>query len=300
MAATFITVSPASVTMEAYAAPLEISELDRLVNHMPVGVVVEGENGQIVWVNRTFLSFFSTPLEQLHAKKIADLPLIRIPGVGGNPDFCQIECPRKGGPEWLLCSWQRIAHENGRALIARFYIDATEHRRVQRFRGRQLSLPQSGEVIDPVTGTLDRAGIAHTLESEVSRSRRYQNPLAVIRLRLEVRSTDLQHANVDQLMAATARVLREQTRWVDRIGRWSEWEFLLVLPESNAPAAASLAKKIERHSTDPIASDGAHDLPSVTVRFGIAEWQRGDDAVNLLERAHAGLEADGKAKASNS
>ncbi len=292
MAAKFVTVSPANLTMEAYAPPLEIGELERLVNDMPVGLLVEDESGRILWVNRTFRNFFSKTFEHLHGTKSADLPLIRVPGVGGNPDFCQIECPRKGGPEWLLCSWQRISYENGRAVIARFYLDATEHRRVQRFRGLQLSLQQSGGVIDQVTGTLDRVGITQTLESEVSRSRRYHNPLAVIRLRLEVCGTDPQHHDVDRFMSATARVLREQTRWVDRIGRWSEREFLLVLPESNASAAGSLAEKITCYVANPSVSHAADDLSSMTVRCGIAEWQRGDNAVNLLERAHAGLEAD--------
>ncbi len=278
--------------MEASAPPLEKSQLDRLVGNMPVGLLVEDEQGRIAWVNTTFSRFLSKTPKQLHGTKVSDLPLTRVPGVGGNPDFCQITSPRKEGPEWLLCSWQRISQVNGRAFVARFYLDATEHRRVQRFRGLQLSLQHSGGVIDQATGTFDRAGITQTLETEVSRSRRYHNPLAVVRLRLEIRAPEFEHHDIDRFMSAAARVLREQTRWVDRIGRWSEREFLLVLPESNAAAAGSLAEKIERYITKRQATDATEDLSALTVRFGLAEWERGDDVLKLLERAGAGLKTE--------
>jgi diguanylate cyclase (GGDEF)-like protein len=300
MAVKGVTAGAASLTMKASISPLEKTQLDRLIGNMPVGLVVEDEEGGILWVNETFITFVSKTVEQLHGTRVADLPLIRVPGAGGNPDFFQIECARKGGPEWLFCTSRRISQANGRGLIARFYLDATEHRRVQRFRGRQLSLQYSSAVIDRATGTPDRGRITEMLESEISRSRRYHNPLALIRLRLELCGAKLQDDGVDRLMSATARVLREQTRWVDRIGRWSEREFLLVLPESNALAAGSVAEKIQRHVAERRVSDVADDLASVTVRFGIAEWQRGDGVLDLLERAGAGLKADANLKAPDS
>lgn len=294
MAVKGVTEDSASLTMEASATPLEKSELERLVANMPVGLLVEDEGGRILWVNKTFVSFVGKTSEQLHGTRVNDLPVIRVPGVGANPDFCQIEGPRTEGPEWLLCSWQRISHTNGKGLIARFYLDATDHRRVQRLRGHQL-LPQHGAsgVTDQVTGALDRAAIMQVLETEVSRSRRYHNPLAVIRLRLEIPVTDVQNDAIARFMSVTARALREQTRWVDRIGRWSEKEFLLVLPESNASAAGSLAEKLQRHVAERQACDPEDDSSQSMVRCGIAEWQRGDDVLKLLERVRAGLEVAG-------
>lgn len=285
--------------MEASVSPLEKSQLDRLVGNMPVGLLVEDEQGRIIWANNTFICFVSQTIEQLHGTKVSDLPLTRVPGAGGNPDYCRLMSPGEGGPEWLLCTWQQISQVNGRALIARFYLDATEHRRVRRFRGLQLSVQHSGGVIDQVTGTFDRAGITQMLEAEVSRSRRYHNPLAVVWLRLEIRTTAFEHHDIDRVMSAAARVLREQTRWVDRIGRWSEQEFLLVLPESDASAAGRLAEKIERYIAHRQTADEAEDLSSLTVCFGFAEWQRGDDVSNLIDRAEAALKAEGKVKASN-
>lgn len=279
--------------MEASAWPLEKGELDRLVNTMPLGLLVEDGNGRILWVNETLSHFVGRTTDQLLGTRVAELPLTRVPGAGGTPDYCQIHGPRASGPEWLLCTWQRLSNGNGKGLIARYYLDATEHRRVQRFRGLQLSLQHTAGVVDQVTGTIDRNGIMQTLESEVSRSRRYQNPLAIIQLQLDICASDVCEHNVDPFMAAVARVLKEQTRWVDRIGRWSEREFLLVLPESNASAAASLAEKIGRSIAERKVSATGDDLSSVRVRFGISAWQRGDDVSSLLERAHAGVGRDG-------
>lgn len=279
--------------MEVYSPPLEIHELDRLINSMPIGLLVEDDKGRVVWANQTFVDFCGQRPESLAGTRVSELPLTRVPGIGGNADLFQIERPRKGSPEWLLCTWQRLSRENGRGLIARYYLDATEHRRVQRLRGFQLALQESSGLIDEVTSTLNRAGITQTLESEVSRSRRYHNPLAVVRLRLDIGGGALESPDIDTLMSTVARVLREKTRWVDRIGRWSEKEFLLVLPETNAAAATSLAEKIERSIVEQQASGPAHELSAITPRFGMAEWQRGDNALNLLDRAQAPLKTNG-------
>lgn len=276
--------------MESCAALLEIGELGRLVDDMPIGLVVEDETGHIVWANRTFVEFFSETCPPFKGRRVHELPLTRVPGVGANPDYCQIKYPRKGGPEWLLCSGQRLSPANGRQLVARFYLDASEHRRVQRLSGLLWPWQQGEGGVDQVTGALDRSAITQTLQSEVSRSRRYHNPLAVVRLRVAVSGTDPQGHDVEHIMAVTARLLREQMRWVDRIGRWSEREFLLVLPESNALAASSLVGKIQRCMVSQGGAGPDSDRLSVTVQHGLAEWQRGDDLLRLLERAEAGLE----------
>lgn len=276
--------------MEHLVPPLEAREVVRLLENMPMGLLLEDKASRVVWTNKALADFLGETSKDLLGRRVDDLPLTRLPGVGGKADFLQIDHPPARGPQWLTCTRQVLSQHSDKTLFVRFYLDATEHRRTQLLRNPHLQLQQGAGFLEPVTGTLARLGITQTLQSEVSRSRRYHNPLAIICMLVAACSdARKQPTDPDRVMAAAARLLKEQTRWVDIIGRWSEWEFLLVLPESSARAARRLVEKIERHLMDSGALSLPKGLPCFTARFGLAQWQQDDDASSLLERARADL-----------
>jgi len=88
----------------------------------------------------------------------------------------------------------------------------------------------------------------------------------------------------EQGMVAFSRMLRDQTRWPDIIGRWDERDFLLILPETPAEATTAFKGKILRQldAFPPISGDRG---VACSAEFGIAAWRRGDDAQELVERA---------------
>lgn len=140
--------------------------------------------------------------------------------------------------------------------------------------------------IDPESGLQDRAAISQVLHSEVARCRRYNNPLSVIMIVLRQASG----AGLDdpQSLCAPAvlgQMLAEQTRWADATGRWSDAQFLLVLPETNLMAAEYLCDKI-RASTAKLEQRGIE----IELRLSAGQWQQGDDARALIARAEAGLQ----------
>ena len=78
-------------------------------------------------------------------------------------------------------------------------------------------------------------------------------------------------------------------RWADLIGRRESDELLLVLPETDAFAAAQLVRKLEEALARGVANgDSSY---RISVLFGVAEWRRGDNVGFLLERARADLTA---------
>jgi len=86
-----------------------------------------------------------------------------------------------------------------------------------------------------------------------------------------------------------ARLLRDQVRWADLIGRRDAEELLLVLPETDAFAAVQLVHKLEDVLSRNVANGEAR--MRLAVQFGVAEWRRGDNVGFLLERARADIAA---------
>ncbi|MGM0412018.1 MAG: GGDEF domain-containing protein, partial [Pseudomonadota bacterium] len=74
-------------------------------------------------------------------------------------------------------------------------------------------------------------------------------------------------------------------RETDLVGRWGGEEFLLVLPETDAPAAAQLAERV-RAKVDGLEHAGAG---RISVSLGVAELAPGETVEALIKRADEAL-----------
>ncbi len=231
---------------------LERDALWALIEQAPVRIALEDAAGRIRWVNRA----------------LAD-------ALAGR------------GRAWEGCAAGELESDAGRVLgrvalaaggdgiaAAVFFAPAAPDDGVRESL-RELLDTRFG--IDPGTGVLDRHAVQRALDSEVSRSRRYGNPLSVVVLELAGATA------AGELPGAVARALKEQLRWADIIGRMGENGFLLVLPETGVEAAERLIGKLREALGPVLAGQGC------TARLAAAGWRRGDDAGFLLERALAAL-----------
>jgi diguanylate cyclase (GGDEF)-like protein len=103
--------------------------------------------------------------------------------------------------------------------------------------------------VDQLTGVLNRQTILAELEKEIGRAARYGHQLSVVMVDIDhfKRLNDSHgHAAGDVMLRQIAEVLRTNLRAVDVVGRYGGEEFLLVLPETDVDAAASLAEKLRR------------------------------------------------------
>jgi diguanylate cyclase (GGDEF)-like protein len=103
--------------------------------------------------------------------------------------------------------------------------------------------------IDHLTGVPNRQAVLATLETEIERASRFGHQLSVVMVDLDhfKRLNDSHgHAAGDFILRRVADTLRENVRSVDVVGRYGGEEFLLVLPETDVDAAASLAEKLRR------------------------------------------------------
>ena len=134
---------------------------------------------------------------------------------------------------------------------------------------------------DEQTGLLNKAGLRQLLEAEVARSRRYNNPLSLIRLDIDGNSG--QDVELVTVMRSIAHLLNDRMRWADMIGNIDDRTILFILPETEEQTAQVLTGKVREWMSAVPVSERTQPV-SVTCRIGAAAWHKGDDSRTLLNR----------------
>ncbi len=127
--------------------------------------------------------------------------------------------------------------------------------------------------IDPLTGVLNRQALIGRIAAELERASRYGRPLSLVLVDLDhfKRVNDTHgHSAGDTVLREFAAVLQANVRAVDVVGRYGGEEFMLVLPETDADAAATMAEKLRRVVAGrQIQIEDGHVL-SITMSAGVA------------------------------
>ncbi len=124
---------------------------------------------------------------------------------------------------------------------------------------------------DLLTMLPNRAAIAATLDSEISRCHRDRRTVGVILLDIDhfkkINDT-YGHFTGDAVLKETAMRLRGNMRQYDQIGRYGGEEFLVVLPNCDLDQAANQAERMRvRLHASPMVVDGI-EIP-VSASFGV-------------------------------
>jgi len=106
---------------------------------------------------------------------------------------------------------------------------------------------QSLSTTDSLTGIANRYLLDKTLEQALQSAKRYERALSLIMVDLDffkqVNDTFGHHAG-DEVLKASADVLRLNCRKSDIVGRWGGEEFLIICPETSEREAIALAEKL--------------------------------------------------------
>ena len=128
--------------------------------------------------------------------------------------------------------------------------------------------------VDPLTGVANRQSILGCVDDELARAARYRRPLSVILLDLDhfKRLNDNHgHAAGDIVLRHVGKLLAENVRETDTAGRYGGEEFLIVLPETDADAAASVAEKLRRIvGNSPVRLPDDRTTVTVTLSAGVS------------------------------
>jgi diguanylate cyclase (GGDEF)-like protein len=268
-------------SMSSPASPLSPAQLLELIQRLPVGISVHDGAGATTWANPTLGRFLGTSPQALLGRGLDALPLTLAGKPADDPRLYRVSGAPGASAEWLRCSRWLLQAEGPETGFVCVYVDGTELERA-RIQVDRLRQALHGQVsTDELTGLLNQRAALNQLEAQVSRSRRYHNPLSVMLVRLQGHGGAERPS--DQTVQEVSRLLRDQTRWPDIIARWEHADFLLILPETGADAAAKLAAKLQDHLGR---SQSAHGRKGsgFSARFGIAEWTSGIDTMELLRR----------------
>ena len=151
--------------------------------------------------------------------------------------------------------------------------------------------------VDDLTRTLNRRGITSSLIEAMAQSQRYGTPLALVSAGIDGAQALVEHLGREAeapVLEAVSAALGEALRLPDRLGRYQDWEFLVVLPQTRTPQALLVAERL-RAAVAAITLTVKGERTAVTMSGGVAEFGRGQDLERFLANAHEALREARKA-----
>lgn len=225
------------------------------------------------------------------------------------------DAPRKASLE-LLVGKQHRAHdcllipipEDGNFLfmaepashaasdeVARLTRDLRATKRALRVKqtGLESVLAQAQEIahIDQLTFLANQRKIVGDLQRKVTQSVNSRKPLTIFMLDIDhfKRINDTYgHLAGDEVLRMLANRLRDSMRQSDVIGRYGGEEFLILLPGTLLESAIPLAERLLK-MVRTIAIEVGEQAVRVNVSIGIAQYMRGENWRDFLERADKAL-----------
>ncbi len=150
---------------------------------------------------------------------------------------------------------------------------------------------QSAATTDPLTGLSNRRAMEDRLAAELSRTHRHSIRTSVVMIdvdRFKLVNDTQGHAVGDRLLVELGRILRQQCRSLDAVGRMGGDEFLVILPMTSADEAMSFVDRVQGAVGRLAAQFPEFGSPSLSM--GIAEAPRhGKGPEQVIGAADAAL-----------
>src|SRR5271169_284404 len=151
----------------------------------------------------------------------------------------------------------------------------------------ELKKLQLNAVTDPLTGLYNRRLFSEAFEKELNRARRYGSPLGLVILdlhRFKEVNDKHGHPRGDEVLRAAAATLKKALRTSDSAFRIGGDEFALLLPQTDAPQAMALSRRVETVFAESLKT--LRITIGVNMDHGVANFpQDGEHADQLIRVA---------------
>jgi diguanylate cyclase (GGDEF)-like protein len=168
------------------------------------------------------------------------------------------------------------------------------HLALKQYRDRLDSLNQElyhRATEDALTGMYNRRMMSDYLDYEINRAVRTGGTLAVLLADIDhFKAVNDTHGHDcgDAVLQQIASVLRGNLRDQDIVARWGGEEFLVLLPDTDAAGALTVAEHLRsRVETRSLSCGGA--ALSITMTFGAAEYSPEKERTQLVKEADLAL-----------
>ena len=254
------------------------SDLIDILKACPVGIALSDNKQTITWVNDSFQTYLGISADEISGMNINELPEILSP-LFTSSSVVHIPKNAAHDDQWYMCNQQALNNHT-----VHYLTDVGLLHLLMQERDLLKEELRESLAIDDVTGMPNKVALFQSLEPQISRSRRYNNLLSIVLMRVnDLDKLDaIQKAN---LLLPISQMLNDQVRWADIVGKLSDSDFLLVLPETNADACKNLSENLgERLDAIEIAEDLPNNF-KISADFSYCEWEKGDDLGLLMQKA---------------
>jgi diguanylate cyclase (GGDEF)-like protein len=176
---------------------------------------------------------------------------------------------------------------NGELISVQGQLRALNEELERKVEERTEALLKRAET-DQLTGLLNRGAITRRFRELLALAQRGGRPLAVVLTdgdNFKACNDVGGHPHGDRILQFLARGLAEKSRETDYIGRMGGDEFLLLLPDTSAPGAVNLCRRVAEY-IEKEKDRAGEGLPVPTLSFGIAVFPDcGNDADDLIRTA---------------
>ncbi|WP_232472786.1 diguanylate cyclase [Deinococcus sp. DB0503] len=146
---------------------------------------------------------------------------------------------------------------------------------------------------DPLTGLYNRRYLEETFTRELARVQRRRQPLSLLMIDVDhfkQHNDTYGHALGDTLLRRLATHLQRFFRTEDIVCRYGGEEFVVLLPECDAPQAQARAEALRRSVENLAVTSNDAEFVALTISIGGASWpDHATTPEDLLARADAAL-----------
>ncbi|MEH6357717.1 MAG: diguanylate cyclase [Pseudomonadales bacterium] len=188
---------------------------------------------------------------------------------------------------------QFVSTENQREHELEAQLEAMQEKlSVVQNEARSIKQKLHNETLRALTDTLTRLPNREAFDErflmERERYLRYKNPASLAILDIDhFKQVNDQHGHLvgDRVLQTVAKKMKESIRNTDFLARYGGEEFVLIMPETTREAASQVLDKIRA----AVADMALDSVGSVTISAGVAAFQLGEKAAQLVERADKAL-----------
>ncbi|MCC7116897.1 MAG: GGDEF domain-containing protein [Anaerolineales bacterium] len=305
--------------MKDFETLLSSHGLSAILNHIHAIVILAEKDGALIAWNRAFEPFKANfPADG----KLGDLFTDSV-DTQSRSQFKKMErwvthiFPGEDKQTGLLCDCMLLPLENEQVLFVAELINSAPKlldkvdrlsKQVEVFKNESETakklarrkevemsgvMAQASEIshVDALTLLPNRRKVLRQLEDEVQRAQRYHTPLTVSILDVDhFKKINDTHGHLagDEALKQIGQILTDCIRHPDMAGRYGGEEFLILLPSSDATAAADQAARLCKQIRETQIQT-AEQILQITVSVGIAEYQPTDTWETILHRADGAL-----------
>ena len=163
-----------------------------------------------------------------------------------------------------------------------------KERNLTRERIRMMKKLQKLAVTDGLTKLYNSRSFYSQLETEVDRFNRYKHPLALLLLDLDhfkEYNDNYGHLEGDKVLVRFSQIIKSCLRANDTAYRYGGEEFTVILPETGAEEAGTVAQRIRA------ALEAERFVPldgkpvKITISIGVTEYQAKEELSTFIQRA---------------